>query len=358
MAEKIKDSMPKWNDMKERYRIYNYLKNHEGALIALVSGVAGFVIMALNFVLYITDRFYLSEWNCSLIPVENSPSRFYSLCIWFVFFFCVYFMGKLLGKATIEFQNDVVELNNLLRRLKKIKKIINSNEKLLKNERKRAKKEETHSDFQEISNKINAVKPEYLLLRKEVLDKKTRLQLKTILRFVILSAECSIPMVIIKYIQTLDFLMSLKSTFLTTGLFLLTLIPVCLLVLNVFRKKITGSKNMSLLSNTFLSDSMIIRNCKSAALLFVFIVVQILFNAFLENLTKKNFEIFSIENREYASIYESEHYLIGEKVSYRDSIITFYLDNQILVEKTNLSVVKKKFEKIEKVEASKIPISK
>ena len=125
--------------MKEKYRIYSYLKNHEGALIALVSGVAGFVIMALNFVLYITDRFYLSEWNCSLIPVENSPSRFYSLCIWFVFFFCVYFMGKVLGKATVEFQNDVVELNNLLRRLKEIKKMLNERERILKNERKRAK---------------------------------------------------------------------------------------------------------------------------------------------------------------------------------------------------------------------------
>ena len=53
--------------MKEKYRIYNYLKNHEGALIALVSGMVGFVVMTLNFVLYITDRFYLSEWNCNLI---------------------------------------------------------------------------------------------------------------------------------------------------------------------------------------------------------------------------------------------------------------------------------------------------
>ncbi len=78
--------------MKEKYHIYNYFKNHEGALIALVSGMAGFVIMTLNFVLYITDRFHLSEWDCNLIPVENSPSRFYTLCIWLIFYISYMFL--------------------------------------------------------------------------------------------------------------------------------------------------------------------------------------------------------------------------------------------------------------------------
>ena len=86
---------------------------------------------------------------------------------------------------------------------------------------------------------------------------------------------------------------------------------------------------------------------------FIFIVAQILFNGVLENKSKKDFEIFSIENQEYAMIYESEHYLIGEKISCGDSTITFYLNNQVVIEKSNLSIVKKKFKKIEKTDALK-----
>lgn len=70
----------------------------------------------------------------------------------------------------------------------------------------------------------------------------------------------------------------------------------------------------------------------------------------MENSSKKDFEIFNVDNQKYASIYESEHYLIGEKVSYSDSVITFFVNDQIVVEKNNLSIVKKKFEKVEKVD--------
>lgn len=118
------------------------------------------------------------------------------------------------------------------------------------------------------------------------------------------------------------------------------------------------STEFKFIPNDSLSDSMIIKYCKNAVWIFVFVVAQILFNAFVENLSKKDFEIFSIENQKYASIYESEHYLIGEKIFHSDSIITFYLNNQIIVEKNNISIVKRKFEKIEKVDTLKTEILK
>ncbi len=336
--------------MREKYHIYNYLKNHEGVLIALVSGVTGFVIMTLNFVLYITDRFYLSEWNCALIAVENSPSRFYSLCIWIAFFVIYMFLGKILGNAAFGFQDDIIRLNDFSKKLKENKKKLNECEEILKNNE--INKETI--DFQEISSLIDKVKKQIPSIRKDISKEKNVIQLKTITKIILLSAECSIPITLIKYIQTFEFMQSLKSTLTTIGTILIILIPFSLLLENLFGRKFAiESINSKPFSKNSFSDLKIIQNCKSAALFFSFIVVQIFFNGVLENLSKKDFEIFSIENQEYASIYESEHYLIGEKISYGDSTITFYLNNQIIVEKSNLSLVRKKFKKIEKTEEFK-----
>lgn len=349
--------------MKEKYHIYNYLKNHEGVLIALVSGVAGFVIMALNFVLYITDRFHLHEWNCTIIPVENSPSRFYSLCIWFAFFVAYMFLGQFLGKAATFFQDDIIKLTNLLCDLKEAKKKLNKREGILKKARKQATKKGKISEFLndsdiiESAKLIDETKSKYHSTKKDVIKLKNKLQLKTIAKIAILSAECSIPIALIKYIQTFEFTQSLKSTLLSIGILLVFLIPLILLLENLFGKKTTIRQiTPRPLSKASFSDSRIIQNCKSAALFFVFIAVQILFNGVLENSSKQYFEIFSIENQDYASIYESEHYLIGEMISYGDSTITFYLNNQIVVEKSNLSIVRKKFKKIEKTDAFKATV--
>lgn len=336
--------------MKDKYRIYNYLKNHEGALIALVSGVAGFVLMALNFVLYITDRFYLSEWNCSLIPVENSPSRFYSLCIWFAFFVVYFFWGKFLGRAPIEFENCFTMLNRYTLELKEQKKML----KLCERKLKRAKKEGNEENlfvFQEISDEMEYVKEKICSVNAEIVKTKNKIQFEVIAKIVIFSAKCSVPIVLIKYIQTLDFMRSLKLTLYTIGMPLVVLIPISLLLLNVFsRKESIGFGGVESFRNISLSDSMIVWNCKSAALTFVLVVGLILYSVVVENSSKKDFEIFNVDNQKYASIYESEHYLIGEKVSYSDSVITFFVNDQIVVEKNNLSIVKKKFEKVEKVD--------
>ena len=345
--------------MKEKYRIYNYLKNHEGALIALVSGATGFVIMALNFVLYITDRFYLSEWNCNLIPVENSPSRFYSLCIWFIFFIVYLFWGTRLGKTSLVFKDDFVELNVLLRRLKNMKEDLNVSERLLKDNENQIKEGGKSNEFQEISKKIDEMNREYHSIKSEIIKKKNNFEFKSILRMAMLSAKCFVPIMLIKYVQTFEFLQSLKSSLIAIGIPFLFLIPICLIMVNVLsRNKSIESGDGFFLSKAFMSDSRIVQTCISATLIFVFIVCQILFNAYVENLSKRKFEIFSVENQEYASIYESERYLIGEKVSYSDSIITFYMNNQVVVEKTNLSIVKKKFEKVEKIDSLRAALPK
>lgn len=345
--------------MKEKYHIYNYLKNHESALIALASGTIGIIIMALNFVLYITDRFYLSQWNCHLIPVENSPSRFYSLCIWFVYFAAYMFLGKVLGKASIEFQNDVIELNHVLSKLKEQKKLLKVEEKKLKKIKKTANKDENNSDIIEIEQLVDEAKLQHDSIKSEAKKLKNKLEIKTIVKILFLAIIYSIPITLIKYIQTFEFTDSLKTTFSTIGMLLFFLIPISLIIVNVLSTKISQkSTEFKFIPNDSLSDSMIIKYCKNAVWIFVFVVAQILFNAFVENLSKKDFEIFSIENQKYASIYESEHYLIGEKISYTDSTITFYLNNQIIVEKNNISIVKRKFEKIEKVDTLKTEILK
>lgn len=337
--------------MKEKYHIYNYFKNHEGALIALVSGIAGFIIMALNFVLYTADRFYLSTWDCSIIPIENSPSRFYSLCIWFSFFIAYMLLGKILGKVSFDSQKDAVKLNHYLINLKNNKKELKKCEKILKNEKRPVNEE---INFQDISNKIDSLKSQIRSLNKEVINAKNEVQLKSILKILTISAASLIPITLIKYIQTLEFIQSLKSTLDTIILLLIFLIPLSILVINIASKKISiKSKDSKSLSNDFLSDSMIIRNCKKAVFNFIFVVILIYLSSWGKSLSNKEFEVFSIENQEYASIYESEHYLIGKKIIYNDSAITFYMNNQIIVEKTNLTIMKKKFEKVETVNANK-----
>lgn len=196
-------------------------------------------------------------------------------------------------------------------------------------------------------------------IKSEAKKLKNKLEIKTIVKILFLAIIYSIPITLIKYIQTFEFTDSLKTTFSTIGMLLFFLIPISLIIVNVLSTKISQkSTEFKFIPNDSLSDSMIIKYCKNAVWIFVFVVAQILFNAFVENLSKKDFEIFSIENQKYASIYESEHYLIGEKIFHSDSIITFYLNNQIIVEKNNISIVKRKFEKIEKVDTLKTEILK
>lgn len=337
--------------MKEKYHIYNYLKNHEGALIALASGLAGFIIMVLNFVLHTADKFYLSTWNCNLIPIENSPSRFYSLCIWFVFFIANMFLGKILAKTSLDSQNEVIRLNLYLRNLKKNKKEVKEWEALLKKEKELVNEEKEKNKLQELSNKIDSLKLDIRLLKKDVTKEKIKVHLKSILKVLIISVAYSIPISLIKYLQTFELIRSLKSTFITIIGVLIVLIPLSIVAVNVISSKTsTESEDLQTHPNDFLSDSMIVRNCKKAVLNFLFIVIAIYLTCWGKNLPNNEFDIFSIGNQEYASIYESEHYLIGKKITYGNSKITFYLNNQIIVEKKNLSIVRKKFETVEKSE--------
>ena len=343
--------------MKEKYRIYNYLKNHEGALIALVSGATGFVIMALNFVLYETDRFYLSKWNCSFVPIENSQSHFYSLCIWFVFFIVQLFLGKKLGMISLKYGNYLAKLNSSSLTLKKRKKDLDECENALRNIKK-VNDRDVSFDIHEVSQQITMLKSEIHSIKSSISKMRLDIFFKRILGSLFLLVESLIPIALIKYIQTFEFIQSLKSTLYATGLLLVFLIIINLLMVFTSKKNILEPSDVKFFSKDSLSDLMIVRNCKNAVGIFVFVVFLIILNSTLESLTKKKFEIFSIEKEKYASIYESEHYLIGEKISYNDSIITFYVNDQVVVEKTNLSIVKKKFEKVEKIDSLMTTLTK
>ena len=359
--------------MKGKYRIYNYFKNHEGALIALASGITGLVVMVLNFALYVSDRFILSEWNCFLIPKENSPSRFYALCVWFIFFLIINFFSAHIGKIVLEFRDLFSQLNECLNKLKTRKKEIGIKEKKLKNYKSQLKNNKRligkvnknqideitwqkltdsfgnlNAEIQEIDADLKESKVDILTLRSDSIRLKNKLELKIITRLAILSIKYAIPVFVLKYIQSFEFFQSLKSTFDLMLILYVLLFVICIVLLNCFKCRDHNENNSRVVTFDRYSDSAIILSIKSFALSFAFIFIMILFNGKMENNAKRDFDIFLENDQEYASIYESENYLIGEKISFDDNTITFFMDNQIIVEKANRSIVRKKFDKIEK----------
>lgn len=372
-----------WDE--NNYSIYNYFRKTPSMLIASVSGMMAFFSAIINYATYLQNARELRLWNIDPAIISSSDKHiFYSLCLSAIFIFLSVFVSTILCDITFNFKpfhellyrlklqmSEVSrEVKSGIKRMKKIKSLIEKKQKENNNEENQIYK----SQLTEIEKSTLKIKKEFSERKKDI--KKCKREYGKIIR--------------VDLIISFIFLIILDSFFLSVNVYTniwvnllrIVIISVIQLVfyylLGLFFTKISiriAVKHYPDHDQAFKEkkDSLYriespIRKIKkhgikslfsNQALLTVFIsAVLLIFTIFIYTFLpvgiehKKNAKCITINEVKYVAVFTNSEIMVLEEAEINEKNIRIYTSKQMIVPINDVKYEIINFESIERIEQS------
>lgn len=370
------------NNIKDKYRIYNYFREHPSFFIAFVSAIVAVMSVVLNYIGFLNNNAYLSYFDVGAINKQTSPQFLYFIVFAIAFSVCLLLFQSFISRtfeAYVPYKQRYLlhkyRLSSIRKKNKnnehRIKKLERRANAIKLNEKNSVQVTEVKNTLKDCSDTGRKIAEEYKRIKKDIRKQRIRYH-------VLLSISCFVTWFILALMCVLMFqtvfyeLYSniLISTLLSAVYVLTTAIGNWFLycVVRMNKKQIKKDARMAK-GERFLSYEdfpeipletvlygnircvLIDSNCKRGLFAILYVLVIFIIAAPIIGVKsaerKEAFFVVEENNSAYAVIYNDENTLILEKAEISNNDITIYTTEQMIMDAKGILMKKYNFDNVD-----------
>ena len=355
---------------KDKYSIFNYLKNHPASIIGCFSVGVAVITFFSQLLGYIASKNTLSYWNFNVMYASlGNKNLLYSAMTAMVYLIIISFTSNWFLKTSdiyIERKNCYLIRTLLCKYHKSLCKKYKRKVSKLKSNTNKAKKE-----IFELEKSIERLQQETKELKKELLKIKIKAHfffliniLPIIFLTFVFSFTISIMLVPQEEILKSTIVFFCIHVIMDYLIFLLekkTYINIKKIKKEIVTKDIEEVLAATKYENDYplwallkkgdrISNSVFISQVISIVLVFIIFIFSFALGSIHIEKTKKNFQITNIDGQQYAIVYYSDNTYYLEKINIEENILTIFTKDQRIINTSDISFFIQTFDEVIKID--------